>query len=245
VPEAVVLLHGFGGTRRAWDGVVACLDAERYRPLALDLPGHGDAADERPLTLAHCVDHVLAQAPARFALCGYSMGARIALHVALEAPQRVASLALIGCHPGIEEARERAERRRADAELAAALERAPFEEFIERWRTQPLFAEDPPEVARLAREDHRRNRPEALAAALRGMGTGQMQPLWGRLGELAMPTTVIAGERDLKFAELARRMVALLPDARLQTIAGGHALALENPAAVARALQRRDAESGR
>lgn len=50
MPEDVVLLHGFGGTRRAWDGVVALL-GERYRPLALDLPGHGAAADApRPLS---------------------------------------------------------------------------------------------------------------------------------------------------------------------------------------------------
>ena len=57
MPESVVLLHGFGGTHRAWDGVIAALDRERYRPLALDLPGHGSAADaERPITFAGCVD---------------------------------------------------------------------------------------------------------------------------------------------------------------------------------------------
>ena len=37
VPETVVLLHGFAGTGRLWDPVVARLDAERYRPLAPDL----------------------------------------------------------------------------------------------------------------------------------------------------------------------------------------------------------------
>src|SRR6202041_1125345 len=48
--ETVVLLHGFGGTRRAWDGVAALLPRERYLPLALDLPGHGEAADApRPI----------------------------------------------------------------------------------------------------------------------------------------------------------------------------------------------------
>jgi 2-succinyl-6-hydroxy-2,4-cyclohexadiene-1-carboxylate synthase len=244
VPEAVVLLHGFGGTRRAWDGVVARLDAERYLPLALDLPGHGAAAGERPITFARCVARVLAQAPEAFTLCGYSMGARIALHVALAAPARVTRLVLIGCHPGIEDERERAERRRSDGELAAALEREPFERFIERWRAQPLFADDPPEVGRLAREDHRRNRPDALAAALRGLGTGQMQPLWPRLRELRLPTRVLVGERDAKFIALGRRMVALLPHARLEVVGGGHALALENPDAVARSLQRLDAQTG-
>jgi 2-succinyl-6-hydroxy-2,4-cyclohexadiene-1-carboxylate synthase len=245
VPETVVLLHGFGGTRHTWDGVAAYLDAERYRPLAIDLPGHGQAASQRPITFAACVAAVLARAPERFILCGYSLGGRIALHVALAAPQRVARLVLVACSAGIEDDRERATRRRADAQLAEQLESAPFEEFIERWRTQPLFAEDPPEVGRLAREDHRRNRPDALAAVLRGVGAGEMRPLWGRLGELTMPATVLVGERDRKFCELGRRMAALLAHGELMVVAGGHALALESPGAVARALQGIHAEAGR
>jgi 2-succinyl-6-hydroxy-2,4-cyclohexadiene-1-carboxylate synthase len=95
VPERVVLLHGFGGTRHAWDGVAARLRPERYLPLALDLPGHGTMAGERPITFAGCVAHVLARAPARFALCGYSLGGRVALHVALAAPRRVTRLVLV------------------------------------------------------------------------------------------------------------------------------------------------------
>ncbi len=38
--ETLVLLHGFGGTHRTWDAVIARLPPERYRPLAPDLPGH-------------------------------------------------------------------------------------------------------------------------------------------------------------------------------------------------------------
>ena len=73
MPESIVLLHGFGGTRHAWDGVVAHLEAQRYRPLALDLPGHGSAAAAPgPITFAGCVAGVLDRSPERFTLCGYS-----------------------------------------------------------------------------------------------------------------------------------------------------------------------------
>jgi 2-succinyl-6-hydroxy-2,4-cyclohexadiene-1-carboxylate synthase len=237
VGESVVLLHGFGGTHRAWDGVVGALDPERYLPLALDLPGHGSQADaERPITFEGCVEHVLQRAPERFALCGYSMGGRVALHVALAAPERVSRLVLVSCDPGIEDVNERAGRRAADALLADELERGPFENFIERWRTQPLFAAEPPEVGRLARADQRRNRPEALAAVMRGIGTGEMQPLWSRLGELEMPVTVIAGERDAKFAAIARRMVDLMSRGRLIVVSGGHGLPLENPRSLVQAI---------
>ncbi len=239
MPECVVMLHGFSGTSRAWDGAIAALDHERYRPLALDLPGHGKAADApRPITFAGCVAHVLARSPERFALGGYSMGGRVALHVALAAPARVARLVLVASTAGIEDADARAQRRRADHALADELESIPLEEFIERWRTQPLFASEPPEVGALARADQRRNRPDALAAVLRGIGTGEMQPLWGRLGELTMPVTVLVGDRDRKFRALGERMVGLLADARLRVVPGGHGLPLENPAAVASALER-------
>ena len=239
MPESVVLLHGFGGTRRAWDGVVARLDPERYRPLALDLPGHGEAADaEGPITFARCVQSVLEQAPERFALCGYSLGGRVALHIALAAPERVSRLALVSCSAGIEDPTERAERRASDHRLAEDLETIPFEEFIERWRTQQLFAHEPLEVGRLAREDQRRNRPEALAAVMRGIGAGEMQPLWSRLGELEMHSTVIVGDRDPKFLALGQRMVGLSPRAELAVISGGHGLPLENPGALAGLIDR-------
>jgi 2-succinyl-6-hydroxy-2,4-cyclohexadiene-1-carboxylate synthase len=237
MPESVVLLHGFSGTHRAWDGVIAALDRERYRPLALDLPGHGEAADSgRPITFAGCVAHVLARSPERFALCGYSLGGRVALHVALAAPERVSRLVLVSCSAGIADDAERATRRDSDGALAQELERIPFEEFIERWRMQPLFAAEPPEVRELARADQQRNRPEALAAVLRGIGTGEMQPLWERLGELTMPVTVVVGERDERFRALGGRMVEQLPDGELVIVAGGHGLVLENPRALAGVL---------
>jgi 2-succinyl-6-hydroxy-2,4-cyclohexadiene-1-carboxylate synthase len=237
VPDSVVLLHGFSGTRRAWDGVLELLDHERYRPLALDLPGHGDASDaQRPITFAGCVQAVLAVAPESFTLCGYSLGGRVALHVALAAPERVSRLVLVSSGAGIEDVSERVARREADEQLALALEGAPFEEFIERWRVQPLFAHEPPAISQLAREDQRRNRPDALAAVLRGVGAGAMEPLWNRLGELEMPVTILVGDRDVKYLSIAQRMLDRLRDAELRVLCGGHGLPLESPAALAQAL---------
>lgn len=236
--EDIVLLHGFAGTHRAWDGVIARLSpAERYRPLALDLPGHGEHAHApRPIAFAGCVEHVLARAPERFTLCGYSLGGRVALHVALAAPERVSRLVLVASTPGIEDPVERVARRRADRRLADEIEQAPLEHFLARWCARPMFASDPPAVDALARTDYARNPPAALAAVLRGIGAGEMAPLWDRLGELRKPVTVLAGDRDAKFQAIARRMVELLPDAELIVLPGGHRLPLESPAALAERL---------
>jgi 2-succinyl-6-hydroxy-2,4-cyclohexadiene-1-carboxylate synthase len=237
VIEDVVLLHGFGGTRGAWAAVEKLLPAQRYRPLALDLPGHGDLADaRRPITFAKCVASVLERSPKRFVLGGYSMGGRIALHVALQAPHRVERLVLVSATAGIEDATERAARRRRDRRFAKEIEQGSIEEFIERWRSKPMFAEDPPEVDALARADQARNGPSGVAAALRGIGTGEMPSLWKRLEDLEMPVTVVAGHRDRKFVRTSERMVKLLPDSLLHVTGGGHCLLFENPKNVAMAL---------
>jgi 2-succinyl-6-hydroxy-2,4-cyclohexadiene-1-carboxylate synthase len=236
--ETVVLLHGFAGTRHGWDLVADRLDRERYTPLALDLRGHGDARDARPIDFAAITGDVLAAAPERFVLCGYSLGGRVALHVALAHPDRVSRLVLVASTAGIDDPMLRAERREADERLAADLERGTIEEFAERWMRQPLFAGTPPAAAARWREDLLRNDPAALAAALRGIGAGVMEPLWDRLGALdGVPVTLIAGERDGRYAAIGRRLAAVLPGARLLLVPGaGHGLPREAPQAVAAAI---------
>jgi 2-succinyl-6-hydroxy-2,4-cyclohexadiene-1-carboxylate synthase len=236
--ETVVLLHGFAGTRHAWDLVADRLDPERYRPLALDLRGHGDARDRRPITFEACVADVAAAAPERFVLCGYSLGGRLALHVALAHRDRVSRLVLVASTAGIEDPALREERRAADVRLAADTERGTIEQFAERWSHMPLFAGTPPFAAKVWRADLLRNDPKALAEVLRGLGAGTMPPLWERLPELdGLPVTIIVGERDGRYTATGRRLAAGLPGARLLLVPGaGHGLPREAPQAVAAAI---------
>jgi 2-succinyl-6-hydroxy-2,4-cyclohexadiene-1-carboxylate synthase len=237
MPATVVLLHGFAGTGRAWDAVIERLDRERYNALAPDLRGHGAARDARPISFDAIVADVLAAAPPRFRLCGYSLGGRIAQHVALAAPERIERLILAATTAGIEDDTERAARRADDDRLAAFADRATIEAFADRWMAQPLFAATPPEAARVWREDLVRNDPRALAAVLRGVGTGAMAPLWDRLPTLTMPATVLAGANDPKFVALGERLATALPAAQLEIVPGaGHGLPREAPEAIVAAL---------
>jgi 2-succinyl-6-hydroxy-2,4-cyclohexadiene-1-carboxylate synthase len=239
VPAPIVLLHGFAGTGAAWRPAIERL-GERYRALAPDIRGHGAAGGVRPIGFAECVADVAAVDAERFALGGYSLGGRLALQVALAHPARVTRLVLVSATPGIADDVERAARRAEDEALAAEIENGGIEEFAERWGRQPLFKGQPPAVVAAAREDRLRQRPADLAAALRGIGTGVMEPLWSRLGQLRMPVTAIVGERDAKFRKLAERMVAAIPDAELLVVPRvGHAVHLEAPALVAAAIAER------
>src|ERR1035437_7143846 len=152
MPESLVLLHGFTQTGASWDGVAAEL-AERYRPLAPDLRGHGSASNAVPVDLGAVLGDIAALAPPAFTVVGYSMGGRIALHLALAIPQRIARLVLIGASPGISDPVLRQARRDADERLAQEIERGSIDQFAHRWAQTPVLSGQPPAVAAAAHAD--------------------------------------------------------------------------------------------
>ncbi|HUB77009.1 MAG TPA: alpha/beta fold hydrolase, partial [Solirubrobacteraceae bacterium] len=229
--ETVVMLHGFAGTSRHWDAVAAELDRERYSPLALEL------ADADPLALDGAIDLVATAGPETFVLCGYSMGGRIALHVALALRRRVTRLVVVSASGGIDDGEARAERLAADERLAAEIERDGVERFVERWRETPLFATDPPAIQDAVARDTRRLSPALIAATLRAYSPGILPGLGGRLGAIDVPAVVVAGARDRPYCAIGRRLARELADARYVEVPGsGHRVTLEAPAAVAAAI---------
>jgi 2-succinyl-6-hydroxy-2,4-cyclohexadiene-1-carboxylate synthase len=229
---ALILLHGFTNTGRSWDPVIAAL-GERYRAIAPDIRGHGEASGREPVTREGVIEDTAGLVDGPFTLAGYSMGGRIALHVALALPERVQRLALVGASPGIADPAERAARRGEDERLAGEIEGLTIEEFASRWASNPVLAGQPQWI----REDRVRNTPGGLARALRGLGTGALPSVWGRLDELSMPVALVVGERDQKFRAIAEEMAGAIPDATVVVVPGaGHAAHLEAPEAVAGAI---------
>lgn len=229
----LVLLHGYTHTGRSWDRVLAAL-GERYRALAPDIRGHGASAELEPVTLENVIGDVSQLTTDSITLVGYSMGGRIALHAAFALAERVDRLVLIGASPGIADAVQRGSRRAADERLAEQMERSSIEQLAASWAATPVLAGQPPEVAAAAHEDRLRSTPAGLARALRGLGTGVLPSLWGRLPELPIPVELVVGERDQKFALLAQRMADELTDGRVVIVPGaGHAVHLEAPERVA------------
>jgi 2-succinyl-6-hydroxy-2,4-cyclohexadiene-1-carboxylate synthase len=231
--ETLLLLHGFTHTGASWEPVIQEL-GERYRAIAPDLRGHGTSGAMRPVSLEAVIDDVIRGMPDSFALAGYSMGGRIALHLALAHPERVSSLVTVGASPGIASDADRAARLTADEALARRFETLRIEDLDVAWSQTAVLADQPAAVRAAVRADRLRSAPGGLAAALRGLGTGALPSLWNRLDGLAMPCRFLAGERDAKFTAIAREMAASAPDATAAVIPdAGHAAHLEAPAAVA------------
>jgi 2-succinyl-6-hydroxy-2,4-cyclohexadiene-1-carboxylate synthase len=239
VAPALVLLHGFTHTGASWDPVRREL-GERYRAYAPDIRGHGAASESQPVELEDVVSDVLSLLDGPFALAGYSMGGRIAMHVALEDPDRVERLIVIGASPGLADPEERAARQRADDALADEIEGMMIEAFAKRWAQTPVLAGQAAEARALLGTDRLRNTPAGLARALRGLGTGALPPLWERLGELSMPVSLVAGEHDAKFIAIAREMSTQIPQGAVTIFPGaGHAVHVEAAGRVARLIDGR------
>jgi 2-succinyl-6-hydroxy-2,4-cyclohexadiene-1-carboxylate synthase len=145
----------------------------------------------------------------------------------------VSALVLEGASPGLGDPAERAARVASDEVLAARLEREGLVPFIDFWERIPLFATQD-RLSAERREGLRRQRlkndPLGLANSLRGMGQGAQPSFRHRLGEVRVPTLLVAGEEDAKFRALAEEIAAALPEARFATIPGaGHAAHFERP----------------
>lgn len=230
----VVLVHGFTQSGRAWAGLAEGL-SRHHTVITVDAPGHGGSSGARA-DLAGGADMMVEAAGGPAAWVGYSMGGRYALHAALRHPRAVTRLVLVSATAGIDDAGERATRRRDDAALAARVESEGVEDFLRWWLDRPLFSTLPSEAAAL---DSRLGSTAAgLAASLRLAGTGTQEPLWSAIGALEMPVLVVAGERDPTYLAHAHRMIGSIGEnAALAVVAGaGHACHLERPDAFLEAV---------
>ena len=223
-----VLLHGFTGGSHAFDH----LGLDAVTPA---LPGHDgtppatsweDGLDQLEPMLE----------PGPVVLGGYSMGARIALGLALRRPELVSRLVLASGTAGIEDDAARARRRAEDEELARFVEEHGVPAFVEKWEQHPLLQLPGDLIAQL-REHRLRHDAAGLASALRHLGPGAQPSYWGRLRELRLPVLLLAGDRDAKFTGLATRMHLSLPRSELRLLDCGHVVHLEQPEAFRGALR--------
>ncbi len=235
---AMLLLHGFTGSTATWTPHLTAF--EGFTAVAVDLLGHG-GSDTPPTPsryrMERCVDDLTSLLDSleieRAAVLGYSMGGRIALQLAFQAPERLWALVLESASPGLEDIAEREERVRSDGALANEIERDGIAAFVDRWQAVALFASQdrlPATVREELRRQRLRNKPVGLANSLRGAGAGVAEPVLNRLGEIRIPTLLIAGALDQKYVALAHKMDEALPCARMHIVPeAGHTTHLEQP----------------
>jgi 2-succinyl-6-hydroxy-2,4-cyclohexadiene-1-carboxylate synthase len=247
----IVLLHGYLGSGEAWDSVLPSLIG--FRSIRVDLRGHGTSDGVETWT-SYGITHQLADvgsvvselAGGRAVLLGYSMGGRIALTFAIRNPDMVEGLILESASSGIENERERMQRRRLDDKRAEMIEREGFEAFLAEWETIPVLRSQlhiERELAEKTAATRRATQPAAAAGTIRAMSPGRVPSVTRELSNLSCPVTLIAGALDKPYVSNARKMAGRMNMVDVVIVDGaGHAVHLEQPekcrAAVKTALER-------
>ena len=239
------LLHGFTGSPQSYSRIVRHLGVEQ-RPLVPALTGHGSgwrgrAADSFEGEVSRLLA-LLADVEGPRLLCGYSLGARVALGMLSRAPSMFDGAVLIGLHPGLEAASVRDERRVLDARRARLLREHGLAAFIKAWEALPLFATQralPPNLLAEQRECRLMHDPEGLARSLEVLGLAEMPNYRAAMASLEVPITLITGSLDTKFSKMAKELAAQNDHIQFELVDGvGHNVLLEAHSVVAAELKR-------
>lgn len=250
---ALVMLHGWALNLRVFDGLVARLTesdaAPRVQIVRLDLPGHGRAREpaewrqpaDRAWEIGEVADHLLAQMPERAVVLGWSLGGKLALEIAVRAPERVAGLILVSATPKFAATADwphGAPAARLDA-LATALSsdyRRTVNDFLGLQVRGSAEAADTLDRLRQALADRGECPPGVLLRALKLLhGVDQR----ASLARIDTPTLVVAGAYDrVVHPDASRALAAMIPRARYVELPRcGHAPFLSHESSIVELVQ--------
>ena len=227
----LVLLNSIGTDMALWDtGVPHLLPA--FRLLRIDTRGHGASdAPAGDYTLAMLADDVVAVMDAagvtNAAVAGVSLGGMIAMELALRHPARVTALALVCTSATMDAAAWQARIAKVRTEGTVAIADLAMGRFL-----SPKFAETHVGATQSVRAGLIAMADDGYAgcgAAIRDMAVIE------RLPGIALPTLVIAGDRDTStpFAGHGEHIAAAIPGATVVHLDAAHLAPIETPAALA------------
>ena len=226
--QTIVLLHGFMGRISDWDLVIQELrDKLHYkgRIVCFDLPGHGQSSLPEGLSFdqfleifgVQCEDLNLEKSY----WVGYSLGGRVALHLALKKAKFFDGLILESASPGLDDHKQRELRESSDRQLFSKVCQGieTMEQFVDKWYRLPIFRGiRKTDKFRSLAEKVSSNSPETLQMALNLMSVGSIPSLWGRVSNLNFPILYLTGELDEKYVEIGQRLVSKNSHASLELI---------------------------
>lgn len=194
-------VHGFMGQPTDWDEVRAKFSSEQTDSFAID------ASDDWASSLA-CLRTKL---PERSILIGYSMGARLALGLALEYPECCSGLVFVSGNPGLENDEDRRQRLEVDKAIAQRLVNTDPGEFLRWWYSLPVFSTVPARIKDAEIDRKLGSFSEHWQTILFANSIAQQPNYWPRLGELSVPVLIVAGQLDRKYATISRRFAESNP----------------------------------
>lgn len=220
-----------------------------FRCIAFDLPGHGaslfSASDrlnklrDMEDTARLILEDLDTLGVERFALYGYSMGGRIAQHIAIAAPERIACLILESASFGIADLSVRKERLKNDQSLLSQIKtQDDFRIFLDNWYNMSLF-QTLPGTAHLQNliEDKVRHPVAEFQRALNLLSVGGHDFLAEKLAACRIPIHYFCGEKDEAYCQTANETQKALPAMTVTIVPNAsHNISLQYPQEIARAI---------
>lgn len=229
---AALLLHGLGSCGQDWM-LQTPVFQKTFRVLAPDLRGHGQT--DKPqgrVRVEHLASDVLGLLDAlnveRAHVVGLSLGGCVALVLALDAPQRVRSLALVNAFAHLEPGHPSYALMLVSRLALLGVRGLPAQADYVAARMFPK-----PEQAMLRKLAAERIASNDMATYRRLMLAIGAFDVRDRLGQIACPTLVIAGDRDTTVPLHPKQVLAArIPGARLEIVSdSGHATPIDQPEA--------------
>lgn len=194
--KPVVLLHGWLNSWDVWRNTMLALsDEKRYRIYALDFWGWGESVKNggQQFSLSSYASMVVqfmeALGVSRAPIIGHSMGGTVALTVALDYPEKVQKVAVVGS-PIVGKSLNRLLNLAGRERIARLIWRVPHVlELVTWW----VLARDGAETYKMIRRDVSHTTMEAFFQSINDLGRVDLRP---RLGEIHIPVWGIFGKRD-------------------------------------------------
>lgn len=242
----LLMLHGFMGDSRGFSHLVEGL-SKTCNPITVDLLGHGKTekiydpdryGENRQIEDILSIVKSIGMSPVF--LYGYSMGGRLALKTVQAEPSLFKGLILESTTFGIIDERDRKERQETDKLRAKAIQED-FTGFLEEWEDLPLFQtkNEPhkqPAKSYSYKRIHSEQDPEALAASLRGFGTGFMTPAREEDQNYGGPVLLLAGSDDQKYIDINKKLKQFFGHAEIRILSAGHRVHVDNPVNLTREI---------
>jgi len=227
--DPILFIHGLGSSGRDWEMQVPFF-APNYRVVTVDMRGHGQSDKPRgPYSVrlfaedtAHLIQ-ALAIAPAH--VVGISMGGMIAFQLALDHPELVRSLVIVNSGP---EMVARTFKERLAVQQRLWITRLLGMRKMGEVLSQRLFPKPEHETQRaMLVERWAENDARAWRDSLRAIVGWSVAD---RLGEIRIPTLVVAADADYTPVSAKQAYVAKMPHAELAVVQDArHALPVERP----------------
>lgn len=243
--QPLLLVHGFPLDHTMWRAQVSEL-AKDCRVIAPDLRGFGQSspitADDAVVTMAQYADDLAAllcalniNEPVTF--CGFSMGGYIAWQFAARHANQLGRLILCDTKVAADPKEAAENRHKLAAKVLAEGSQAAADAMLPKLFSKRSIESKAPCVEE-TRQTILRTRPQAIAAALRGMAA--RDDFTAMLPAISVPSLVLCGAEDaISTPAEMRSIAAAIPRAEYAEIpAAGHMSPVEDPEAVNQAIRK-------